>query len=69
MFADVVIYRGKVITMDSRESIAEALAVKFGKILAVGSNEEIKPLIGVEAYISNRTRFDKVPKVERFEFF
>jgi len=25
---------------------------------------EIKPIIGVEAYIANRTRFDKVPKVD-----
>ncbi len=48
MIADVVLYNGKVVTLDKRESLAEAVAVKFGKLLAVGSNEEVTPLIGAE---------------------
>jgi len=48
MFADLVLLNGKIVTVDDRESIAEAVAVKFGKILAVGSNDVIKGLIGEE---------------------
>lgn len=46
MFADLVLLNGKIVTVDERESIAEAVAVKFGKILAVGTNDGIKGLIG-----------------------
>ncbi|MFC2005427.1 amidohydrolase family protein [Chloroflexota bacterium] len=46
MFSDMVLFNGKVVSVDASESIAEAVAVKFGRILAVGSNEQIKSLIG-----------------------
>ena len=36
---DLVLVNGKIITMDPRDSIAQAVAVKDGKIVAVGSNE------------------------------
>jgi len=42
MFGDMVLSNGKVVTVDANESINEAVAVKFGRILAVGSNEQIK---------------------------
>ena len=45
MQADLVITNGKVITVDKVFSIKQAAAVKDGKILAVGSNDEVKPLI------------------------
>lgn len=48
MLADVVLYNGKVVTVDAHESVAEAAAVKSGKLLAVGSNEEITALIKAE---------------------
>jgi len=48
IIADVVLYNGKVVTVDERESVAEAVAVKSEKLLAVGSNEEVTPLIGAE---------------------
>ena len=48
MIDDVVLYNGKVVTVDTRESIAEAVAVKSGKLLAVGSNEEVMPLTEAE---------------------
>ena len=44
--ADMVLMNGKVITVDAENRIAEAVAVKDGRILAVGSNEEIGGYIG-----------------------
>jgi len=46
MLADLIIINGKVITVDSKFSIAQAVAVKNGKIVAVGTNDEIKTLAG-----------------------
>lgn len=48
MFADMVLLNGKVITVDSSESVAQAVAIKFGRILGVGSNSQVKPLAGPE---------------------
>jgi len=45
MKADLVITNGKVITVDKDFSIKQAVAVKDGKIVAVGSNDEVKPFI------------------------
>lgn len=39
---DILYVNGKIHTMDSVNTIAEAVAVKDGKILAVGSTEELK---------------------------
>ena len=46
MSADIILTNGKIVTIDAKESIAETVVVKFGRILAVGSNKEIKPLMG-----------------------
>jgi len=46
MLADLVIINGKVVTVDSSFSIAQAVAVKGDKIVAVGRNDEIKALTG-----------------------
>jgi predicted amidohydrolase YtcJ len=46
MFADLVIVNGKVITVDSHFSIAEAVAVRDGRIIAVGKDNEVKKLAG-----------------------
>ena len=48
--ADLVLTNAKVITVDRDFSIKEAVAVKDGKIIAVGSNNEVK------AYIAAGTR-------------
>ena len=45
-YADLAILGGNVITVARSKPRAQALAVKFGRIIAVGSNDEIKPLIG-----------------------
>jgi hypothetical protein len=44
--ADLVLMNGKIITVHPNDSIAEAVAVNGGKIAKVGTNEEIKALIG-----------------------
>ena len=46
MHADMVLLNGKIVTMDSEESIADAVAVKYGRLLKVGSNKEVKGLAG-----------------------
>jgi predicted amidohydrolase YtcJ len=44
--ADAVFLDGRIITLDARERIAEALAVRGGRIVAVGSTAEISGLTG-----------------------
>lgn len=39
--ADLIIHHGKIYTVDSSFSIAEAIAIKNGKMISVGSNENI----------------------------
>jgi len=39
--ADLIVYNGKIYTADNSFSIAEAIAIKDGKILAVGKNMDI----------------------------
>ena len=45
MEADLVIINGKIITVDQDFSIKQAVVVKDGKIVAAGSNNEVKPFI------------------------
>ena len=40
--ADLILTGGKVVTVDDRFSIASAIAVRDGRILAVGSDAEIE---------------------------
>lgn len=47
--ADLVIINGKVITVDKDFSIKQAVAVKDGKIMKVGTNDDVK------AFISSKT--------------
>jgi len=44
--ADLVLVNGKVTTVDRSDSVAEAVAVRDGRILKVGTNAEIKLLVG-----------------------
>lgn len=44
--ADLVLVNGRIVTVDPDFSVAQAVAVKDGRILAVGSNDEIKALRG-----------------------
>ncbi len=49
--AELVLINGKIVTVDPEDSIAEAVAVKFSRIMAVGSNEEIGNLIGSDTRV------------------
>jgi predicted amidohydrolase YtcJ len=44
--ADLVILNGKVITVDDRFTIQQAVAVKEGRISAVGTDQDIKAFVG-----------------------
>src|SRR5262245_8493241 len=44
--ADLVLKNGKIVTLDDRKPVAEALAARRGRIVAVGSNEEVAKLAG-----------------------
>ncbi len=46
-----VFLNANVLTMDSARPLAEAVAVTGDRIVAVGSNEEIKPLIGLNTKV------------------
>ncbi|MBI3940005.1 MAG: amidohydrolase family protein [Acidobacteria bacterium] len=46
LYADMVLYNGKVMTVDDKFSIAQAVAVRDGKILAVGETALIQKLAG-----------------------
>jgi predicted amidohydrolase YtcJ len=41
---DLILLHGKILTVDAKDSIAQALAVSNGKIVAVGTDEEIQKL-------------------------
>ena len=44
--ADLILVNGVVLTLDSRDTMSEAVAVKDGKIVTVGSDEEMSKLSG-----------------------
>jgi predicted amidohydrolase YtcJ len=48
---DLVVINAKVLTMDADSSVAEAIAIRDGKILAVGSSASIKALIGTQTRV------------------
>ena len=49
------ILRGKIYTADKNGSIAEAMAIRAGKILAVGSWEDMLPFLGGETVVEERS--------------
>jgi len=49
--ADLILINGKILTVDAKDSIAEAVAISHGKITAVGSNGEIKKLAAKDARV------------------
>lgn len=44
--ADLVLVNGHVLTVDAQDSVAQALAVRDGRVLATGSNRAIRALVG-----------------------
>jgi predicted amidohydrolase YtcJ len=49
--ADLVLRNGRVVTVDESRPEANALAVRGGRIVAVGSNEEVETYIGPETEV------------------
>ena len=47
--ADLLLINGRVLTMDVHDSMAQAVAMRDGKIVAVGTNAEVELLAGVSA--------------------
>ena len=45
-YAELILHSGKVLTADKNFTVAEAVAVRDGKFLAVGSSAEIMRLAG-----------------------
>ena len=40
-WADIILYNGKVLTADAKSGVTEAIAIKDGKVEAVGNNKEV----------------------------
>ncbi|HET7130939.1 MAG TPA: amidohydrolase [Gammaproteobacteria bacterium] len=49
--ADAVLLGGKVVTVDARDTIARAVAIRDGRVLAVGDDAAIRKLAGVETHV------------------
>jgi predicted amidohydrolase YtcJ len=47
--ADLLLINGRVLTMDVHDSMAQAVAMQDGKIVAVGTHTEVELLAGVSA--------------------
>jgi hypothetical protein len=44
--ADVVLFNGKIVTVDAQSSIHQAIAIRDGKVLALGDTPEVRMLAG-----------------------
>jgi predicted amidohydrolase YtcJ len=49
--ADLVLTNGTILTVDATDSIAQAVAIADGRIVAVGTSDAIKPRIGVNTRV------------------
>ena len=59
--ADLIVVNGRLITMDSTVPNAEALAVKNGRILAIGSNADIRNLASSRTRVVDAARMTVLP--------
>ncbi len=57
----VVLTGGKILTLDDQSTIVQALAIRDGKILAVGSDAAIKPLAGPQTRVIDLAGKSVVP--------
>lgn len=51
--ADLIVHSGKILTVDSEDSVVEAMAVRNGRIVAVGSTAEVIELQGADTEVIN----------------
>src|SRR5438045_2313026 len=59
--ADTILVNGKIITVDDRFSIAEALAIRGGRIVAVGSTADVEELKGPQTRAIDLGRRTVIP--------
>jgi len=59
--ADTILSGGKIITVNNKGTIAEAIAVRDGKILAVGTANDIKKLSGPQTKMIDLTGHTVIP--------
>jgi hypothetical protein len=43
---DTILLNGKIVTLDAKSSVTQALAIRDGRIVAVGQNDEVRKLAG-----------------------
>lgn len=60
-YADLVVFNAKVYTVDSRAPKAQGFAVRSGRFVAVGSNEEVKSYIGKKTQTYDAEQMTIVP--------
>ncbi|MBM3819759.1 MAG: amidohydrolase family protein [Acidimicrobiia bacterium] len=60
-YPNLVILNGKVLTVDAQFTVAEAVAMRDGRILAVGSNADIKRLVGPQTRVVDAAGRSVVP--------
>ena len=51
LMADMVLLNGKIFTVNAEQPWAQAVAIRDGRFVAVGKDEEIKELIGKETQV------------------
>jgi hypothetical protein len=49
--ADMVLRNGKIVTVDADFSIKEAIAIRDGRFVAVGSDRDVRPLMGPSTHV------------------
>ena len=49
--ADMILVNGKILTVDTQFSIREAIAMRDGKITAVGSNSDVRKQAGPQTHV------------------
>ena len=52
-FADRVFRNGKIYTIDARGTIAQAIAIRDGRIVYVGTNDKLAPFIGASTKVTD----------------
>src|SRR5262245_17986186 len=59
--ADFILSNGKILTLDSRGTIAQAIAIAGERIVAVGSDDAIAKLRGADTRVINLNQKTVVP--------
>lgn len=59
--ADAILVNGKILTADAKNSTAEALAIRDGKILALGTSAEMRRLAGPATRVIDLQRRTAIP--------